>query len=183
MGSRCVKLGVIALTLSYWSLEVQHGTPWQITLPGSEKRFVVLHKDGVGYKGGGGGGQPVSAQTICRTLHQIGLHDFRPRRKPLLNIKHKKAQNIWLKTSRLRTWITGTMLVMWSDETKINLFGSGEQYKDKCAKPSVKHSGGSVMVRGCMSAADMYCDILKQSIIPSVQRLHPQTEGGEAQGL
>ncbi len=50
MGSRCVKFGVIALTLSYWSLEVQHGTSWQRTLCGSEKRIVALHKDGVGYK-------------------------------------------------------------------------------------------------------------------------------------
>ncbi len=50
MGSRCVKFGVIALTLSYWSLEVQHGTSWQITLWGSEKRIVALHKDGAGYK-------------------------------------------------------------------------------------------------------------------------------------
>ncbi len=32
----------------------------------------------------GVGGQPVSAQTIRRTLHQICLHDCRPRRKPLL---------------------------------------------------------------------------------------------------
>ncbi len=47
MGSRCVKFGVIALTLSYWSLEVQHGTSWQRTL---KKRIVSLHKDGVGYK-------------------------------------------------------------------------------------------------------------------------------------
>ncbi len=50
MGSRCVKFGVIALTLSYWSLEVQHGTSWQRTLWGSEKNIVALHKDGVGYK-------------------------------------------------------------------------------------------------------------------------------------
>ncbi len=60
--------------------------------------------------------------------------------------------------------------VLWSDETKINLFGSdgvkrvwrqpGEEYKDKC-----------VMVWGCMSTADMYCDILKQSMNPSLQRL------------
>ncbi len=27
------------------------------------------------------------------------------------------------------------------------------------------------MVWGCMSAADMYCDILKQSMIPSLRRL------------
>ncbi len=48
--SMCVKFGVIALTLSYWSLEVQHGTSWQITLWGAEKRIAALHKDGVGYK-------------------------------------------------------------------------------------------------------------------------------------
>ncbi len=40
----------------------------------------------------GMGVQPVSAQTICRTLHQIGLHGFCPRRKPLLKMMHKKAR-------------------------------------------------------------------------------------------
>ncbi len=38
------------------------------------------------------GGQPVSAQTICHTLCQIGLHGCRPRRKPLLKMMHKKAR-------------------------------------------------------------------------------------------
>ncbi|CAI9566523.1 unnamed protein product [Staurois parvus] len=36
-------------------------------------------------------GQPVSAQTIRRTLHQIGLHGCHPRRNPLLKMMHKKA--------------------------------------------------------------------------------------------
>ncbi len=36
-------------------------------------------------------GQLVSAQTICHTLQQVGLHGCCPRRKPLLKLAHKKA--------------------------------------------------------------------------------------------
>ena len=74
--------------------------------------------------------------------------------------------------------------VLLSDEMKINLFGSdgfkhvwrrlGEEYKNKCASPTVKHGGGNVLVWGCMSAAgvgelhfiegsmnsNMYCEIM-----------------------
>ncbi len=39
----------------------------------------------------GVGGQSVSAKTIRRILHQIGLHGCLARRKPLLKIMHKKA--------------------------------------------------------------------------------------------
>ena len=38
------------------------------------------------------GGQPVSTQTIRRTLHQIGVHGSYPKRKPLLKTIHKKAR-------------------------------------------------------------------------------------------
>ena len=57
----------------------------------------------------GVGGQPVSAQTIRRTLHQIGLHVCRPRRKPLLKMMHKKARKQFAEDKQTRTWITGTM--------------------------------------------------------------------------
>ncbi len=143
----------------------------------------------------GEGGQPVSTQTIRHTLRQIGLHDCRPRRKPLLKMMHKKARKQFAEDKQTKDMDYWNH-VLWSDETKINLFGShgvkrvwrqpGEEYKDKCVLPKVKHGGGSVMVWGCMSAAGtgelqfiegtmnakMYCDILKQSMIPSAVFQH-----------
>ncbi len=138
----------------------------------------------------GGGGQPVSAQSIHRTLHQIGMHGCRTWRKPLLKMMHKKARKQFAEDKQTKD------MDYWNhDETKINLFGSDgvkrvwrqpdEEYKDKCVLPKVKHGGGSVMVWGCMSAggtgeiqfiegtmnANIYCDILKQSMIPSLRRL------------
>ena len=100
-------------------------------------------------------GQPVSAQTICRTLHQIGVHGCHPRRKLLLKTIHKKARKQFaedISTKHMDYWNH----VLWSDEMKINLFGSDgfkhvwqqpeEEYKDKCVMPTVKHGGGNVMV-------------------------------------
>ena len=140
------------------------------------------------------GGQPVSAQTIHRALHQIGVHGFHPRRKLLLKTIHKKARKQFVEdmsTKHIDYWNH----VLWSDKMKINLFGSNgfkhvwwrlsKEYKDKCVMPTVKHGGGNVMVWGCMSAtyvgelhfiegnmnSNIYCEILQQSMIPSLQKL------------
>ena len=100
-------------------------------------------------------GQPVNSQTIRQTLHQIGVHGCYPRRKPLLKTIHKKASKRFaedMSTKHMDYWNH----VLWSDEMKINLFGSdgfkhvwrrpGEKYKDKCVMLTVKRGGGNVMV-------------------------------------
>ena len=101
------------------------------------------------------GSWPVNVQAIRRTLHQIGVHGCHPRRKPLLKTIHKKASNQFaedMSTKHMDYWNHA----QWSDEMKINLFVSdgfkhvwwrpGEEYKDKCVMPTVKHGGGNVMV-------------------------------------
>ncbi len=131
--------------------------------------------------------QLVSAQTIRHTLQQVGFHGRRPRRKPLLKLAHKKACKQFAEDNLAKS-MNYWNHVLWSDESKVNLFDSdgvqhvwrrpGEDYQENCALPTVKHGGGSIMVWGCMSAADtgelrfiegnmdsnMYCDILKQKI-------------------
>ena len=69
------------------------------------------------------GGQPVSAQTICCSLHQIGVHCCHSRRKPLLKMVHKKSCKQFaedMSTKHMDYWNH----VLWSEEMKINLFGS-----------------------------------------------------------
>ncbi len=79
----------------------------------------------------GVGGRPVSAQTIRRTLHQIGLYGCHPRRKPLLKtwfschpIKRgfRTAWICWRITLRLGPWqSTPKKLQSWSSRNAPDL--------------------------------------------------------------
>ncbi len=107
-------------------------------------------------------GVTISRDTIRRTLQRNGMHGCRPRKKPLLKPRHKKARLEFARAHADKDedyWDS----ILWSDETKINVFGTdgfktvwcrkGEEYKEKCMVPTVKHGGGSVLMWGCKSAA------------------------------
>ncbi|KAL0181863.1 hypothetical protein M9458_021238, partial [Cirrhinus mrigala] len=68
-------------------------------------------------------GPLVSAQTIRCTLQQVGLHWRYPRRKPLQKLAYKKARKQFAEDNLSKS-MNYWNHVLWSDETKINLFGS-----------------------------------------------------------
>ncbi|KAK3550549.1 hypothetical protein QTP70_000006 [Hemibagrus guttatus] len=96
-----------------------------------------------------------------RTLHTAGFHGRRPRRTPLLQIRHTKAR-LAFANAHLDKEEDFWSSVLWSDETKIELFGhndvafiwhkKGEAFNPKNTIPTVKHGGGNLIFWECFSA-------------------------------
>ena len=67
-------------------------------------------------------GTTVPTRTICRQLIERGLYGRRPKRTPLLRDRHKKARLEFAKT-HLNKPKSFWENVLWTDETKVELFG------------------------------------------------------------
>ncbi|KAK3519520.1 hypothetical protein QTP70_033504 [Hemibagrus guttatus] len=139
-------------------------------------------------------GTKVTKATISNTLRRQGLKSCSARRVPLLKPVHVRAS---LKFAREHLddpeedWEN----VIWSDETKIELFGKNStcrvwrrknaELHPKNTIPTVKHGGGNIMLWGCFSAKGpgrlirvkermngaMYREILSKNLLPSARAL------------
>lgn len=103
----------------------------------------------------------VSSRTVRNYIRTTAFRSRVPRKRPYLSKK-----NINRRMELCREWSSfepdDWKKVIWSDETKINLFSSdgrdrvyrkeGEALNPKNCRPTVKHGGGSIMVWGCMSS-------------------------------
>uniref|UniRef100_H2MNT5 Tc1-like transposase DDE domain-containing protein n=1 Tax=Oryzias latipes TaxID=8090 RepID=H2MNT5_ORYLA len=139
-------------------------------------------------------GTSVSDRTIRCCLSQSGLHGRRSRRSPLLKVNHKKARLEFAKmhVDKPQSFWEN---VLWTDETKLELFGKAHQlyvrrlkneaYNQKNTVPTVKHGRGSVLFWGCSAASGIGCleivqgkmksqdyqGILDRNVLPSVRKL------------
>uniref|UniRef100_A0A803K548 Transposase n=1 Tax=Xenopus tropicalis TaxID=8364 RepID=A0A803K548_XENTR len=104
----------------------------------------------------------VHVTTIYHTLHMSGLWGTVARRKPFLTKKNIQARLHFAKT-HLKSPKSMWEKVLWSDETKVELFGhNSKKYvwrknntalHQKNPIPTVKHGGGSIMLWSCFSSA------------------------------
>uniref|UniRef100_A0A671PN32 Transposase n=1 Tax=Sinocyclocheilus anshuiensis TaxID=1608454 RepID=A0A671PN32_9TELE len=139
-------------------------------------------------------GTTVSTVTISNTLHRHGLKSCSARKVPLLKPAHVQARLKFAK-DHLDDPEEAWEKVMWSDETKIEVFGINstrrvwrkkkDEYNPKNTIPTVKHGGGNIMLWGCFSAKGtgrlhriegrmdgaMYREILGNNLLPSVRAL------------
>ncbi|KAI4872079.1 hypothetical protein NFI96_008296 [Prochilodus magdalenae] len=139
-------------------------------------------------------GTTVSKKTISNTLRRQGLKSCSARKVPFLKPTHVKAR-LKFANDHLNDPEEEWEKVMWSDETKIELFGlnstrhvwrkKNDEYNPKNTIPTVKHGGGNIILWGCFSAKGtgrlhrivgrmdgaMYREILANNLLPSVRAL------------
>ncbi|KAF4086538.1 hypothetical protein AMELA_G00084580 [Ameiurus melas] len=135
-------------------------------------------------------GTIVTKKTIGNTLCREGLKSCSAHKVPLLKKAHihgrLKFTNEHLNDSE-DNWVK----VLWSDETKMELFGINSTrhvwrrrnaaYDPKNTIPTVKHGGGNIMIWGCFSAkgtgqlhrikGTMDGAILGENLLPSARAL------------
>lgn len=108
------------------------------------------------------GGVTVHRSTIQRTLHKEMLYVRVMQRKPFLHPQHKQSCLRYAK-AHLDKPASIWNKVLWTDETKTELFGHNKghyawrkkstAFQEKHLLPTVKYGGGSIMLWGCVASA------------------------------
>jgi hypothetical protein len=137
----------------------------------------------------------LSTETVRRTLREAGMKAALKKKKPRLLARHKRQRVDF--ALRYKDWtVADWKRVIWSDETKINRFGSdgrkwiwkkaGSALTDQHVEGTVKYGGGGLMIWGCMTAqgvgyacridgrmdATLYVNILDDELLQTLEYYH-----------
>ncbi|KAG1478124.1 hypothetical protein G6F47_013359 [Rhizopus delemar] len=103
----------------------------------------------------------MSFQSAVNVLHSVEIFVEIKKKKPLLAAQHKKARLAGAKKHQYWT-IHDWRRVIFSDETKINIWGSdgckyywkrkGDRLQPHHIEVTVKHGGGGTMLWGCITS-------------------------------
>uniref|UniRef100_A0AAY5K8J5 Tc1-like transposase DDE domain-containing protein n=1 Tax=Esox lucius TaxID=8010 RepID=A0AAY5K8J5_ESOLU len=139
-------------------------------------------------------GTTVSKKTISNTLRRHGFKILQRTQGPPAQASACPA-SLKFASDHLDDPEEEWEKVMWSDETKIELFGLNstrrvwrkkkDEYNPKNTIPTVNHGGGNIILWGCFSAKGtgrlhriegrmdgaMYCETLANNLLPSVRAL------------
>lgn len=141
----------------------------------------------------------LTPQTVRNVLKNDGYNGRNARKKCYVSLVNKKKR-LNFAVQHADKPQTYWNKVIWSDESKFELFSSNRQvkvwrkvnkaYEPKNMVPTVKHGGGSVMVWGCMSADGVgnlvfidgkmdqyvYKNILRQNLLSSARKLNLESD-------
>lgn len=139
----------------------------------------------------------ISRSTVTRRLSDAGLNGRVAVKKPLISAKNRRLRLEFARAHQHWT-IADWKKVLWSDESKFNLFGSdgkkyvrrpkNDRFNQRYQIPTVKHGGGSVMVWGAFHYGGVgpihriegimdkfvYRDILLNHMLPFARRKMPR---------
>lgn len=137
----------------------------------------------------------VTKRTVTNALRERGLQSYAARKTPLLTKRNIKAR-LEFANNFLSKPASYWNNVIWSDESKIELFNhshqrqvwrkKGEEFKPNNTIPTVKFGGGNIMVWGCFSSSGtgkihiikermnsaIYREILEENLFESVEMLN-----------
>lgn len=139
-------------------------------------------------------GKDVNCRTLQNYVRKAGFRARMARKKPLIS-KRNQRRRLAFARKHIKKPISFWNSILWSDESKINLFGAdgankvwrrpNEALKPRNLIPTVKHGGGSIMVWGSMASngvgqlefidtkmnAEVYVDILGHNLKQSARKL------------
>lgn len=140
----------------------------------------------------------LSKPTISSRLHEKGIRSYACAKKPAISKANRQKRMAWVKKYKNES-IEFWRKIIWSDESRFCLMSDrserclrfpGERFRPDCLTNTFKFGGGGLMAWGCFSGngigelcwvkssmdAGVYIATLKNFLIPSIEKLHPDDD-------